>query len=36
MQVFVFDLPAYGKQLEHLLVGNELPYPWRGSTSPSM
>jgi hypothetical protein len=27
MQVFVFDLLAYGKQLEHLKVGNELHYP---------
>ena len=27
MKVFVFDLLAYGKQLEHLKVGNELPYP---------
>jgi alkanesulfonate monooxygenase SsuD/methylene tetrahydromethanopterin reductase-like flavin-dependent oxidoreductase (luciferase family) len=27
MQVFVFDLLAYGEQLEHLKVGDELPYP---------
>lgn len=27
MKVFVFDLVAYGKQLDHLKVGNELPYP---------
>jgi alkanesulfonate monooxygenase SsuD/methylene tetrahydromethanopterin reductase-like flavin-dependent oxidoreductase (luciferase family) len=27
MKVFVFDLLAYGKQLEHLKVGSELPYP---------
>ena len=27
MKVFVFDLLAYGKQLDHLKVGNELPYP---------
>jgi alkanesulfonate monooxygenase SsuD/methylene tetrahydromethanopterin reductase-like flavin-dependent oxidoreductase (luciferase family) len=27
MQVFVFDLLAYGEQLDHLKVGNELPYP---------
>jgi alkanesulfonate monooxygenase SsuD/methylene tetrahydromethanopterin reductase-like flavin-dependent oxidoreductase (luciferase family) len=27
MKVFVFDLLAYGKQLEHLKVGNELRYP---------
>ena len=27
MKVFVFDLLAYGKQLEHLKAGNELPYP---------
>jgi len=27
MKVFVFDLLAYGKQLEHLKVGNELCYP---------
>ena len=27
MRVFVFDLLAYGKQLEHLKVGNELRYP---------
>ena len=27
MKVFVFDLLAYGEQLEHLKVGNELPYP---------
>ncbi len=27
MKVFVFDLLAYGEQLEHLKVDNELPYP---------
>ncbi len=27
MRVFVFDLLAYGEQLEHLKVGSELPYP---------
>jgi hypothetical protein len=27
MRVFVFDLLAYGEQLEHLKVDNELPYP---------
>ena len=27
MKVFIFDLLAYGDQLEHLKVGNELPYP---------
>ncbi|HUZ71389.1 MAG TPA: LLM class flavin-dependent oxidoreductase [Stellaceae bacterium] len=27
MRVFVFDLLAYGEQLDHLKVGNELPYP---------
>jgi alkanesulfonate monooxygenase SsuD/methylene tetrahydromethanopterin reductase-like flavin-dependent oxidoreductase (luciferase family) len=27
MQVFLFDLLAYGEQLEHLKVGTELPYP---------
>src|SRR5271154_1774881 len=27
MKDFVFDLLAYGEQLEHLKVGNELPYP---------
>jgi alkanesulfonate monooxygenase SsuD/methylene tetrahydromethanopterin reductase-like flavin-dependent oxidoreductase (luciferase family) len=27
MKVFVFDLLAYGEQLEHLKVGSELPYP---------
>src|SRR5262249_35450527 len=27
MKVFVFDLLAYGEQLEHLKLGNELPYP---------
>jgi alkanesulfonate monooxygenase SsuD/methylene tetrahydromethanopterin reductase-like flavin-dependent oxidoreductase (luciferase family) len=27
MKVIVFDLLAYGKQLDHLKVGNELPYP---------
>ena len=27
MKVFVFDLLAYGEQVEHLKVGNELPYP---------
>ncbi len=27
MQVFVFDLLAYGEHLDHLKVDNELPYP---------
>src|SRR5260370_37511678 len=27
MRVFVFDLLAYGEQLDHLKIGNELPYP---------
>ena len=27
MKVFVFDLLTYGEQLEHLKIGNELPYP---------
>jgi alkanesulfonate monooxygenase SsuD/methylene tetrahydromethanopterin reductase-like flavin-dependent oxidoreductase (luciferase family) len=27
MKVFVFDLLAYGEQLDHLKVGPELPYP---------
>jgi alkanesulfonate monooxygenase SsuD/methylene tetrahydromethanopterin reductase-like flavin-dependent oxidoreductase (luciferase family) len=27
MKVFVFDLLAYGEQLDHLKVGTELPYP---------
>src|SRR5580700_9704218 len=27
MKVFVFDLLAYGENLEHLKVGSELPYP---------
>src|SRR5215472_4670196 len=27
MKVFVFDLLAYGEQLEHLKVDGELPYP---------
>jgi alkanesulfonate monooxygenase SsuD/methylene tetrahydromethanopterin reductase-like flavin-dependent oxidoreductase (luciferase family) len=27
MRVFVFDLLAYGKHLDHLKVGDELPYP---------
>ncbi|HLI22370.1 MAG TPA: LLM class flavin-dependent oxidoreductase [Stellaceae bacterium] len=27
MQVFVFDLLAYGQHLDHLKVDNELPYP---------
>ena len=27
MKVFVFDLLAYGENLEHLKVGAELPYP---------
>ena len=27
MKVFVFDLLAYGENLEHLKVGPELPYP---------
>ena len=26
MKVFVFDLLAYGEQLEHLKIGDELPY----------
>jgi alkanesulfonate monooxygenase SsuD/methylene tetrahydromethanopterin reductase-like flavin-dependent oxidoreductase (luciferase family) len=30
MKVFVFDLLAYGEQLEHLKIGNELPYPLSG------
>jgi hypothetical protein len=30
MKVFVFDLLAYGEQLDHLKVGNELPYPLAG------
>ena len=30
MRVFVFDLLAYGEQLEHLKVGSELPYPLPG------
>ncbi len=29
MKVFVFDLLAYGKHLDHLKVENELPYPLR-------
>jgi alkanesulfonate monooxygenase SsuD/methylene tetrahydromethanopterin reductase-like flavin-dependent oxidoreductase (luciferase family) len=29
MKVFVFDLLAYGKHLDHLKVDNELPYPLR-------
>ncbi|HUH85171.1 MAG TPA: LLM class flavin-dependent oxidoreductase, partial [Stellaceae bacterium] len=27
MKVFVFDLLAYGRQLDHLKIGKELPYP---------
>ena len=27
MKVFVFDLLAYGENLEHVKVGTELPYP---------
>ena len=27
MKVFVFDLLAYGEQLERLKIGNELLYP---------
>src|SRR3974390_331349 len=27
MKVLIFDLLAYGEQLEHLKVGSELPYP---------
>lgn len=27
MKVFVFDLLAYGEQLDHVKVGAELPYP---------
>ena len=27
MKVFIFDLLAYGQQLDHLKVGTELPYP---------
>jgi hypothetical protein len=27
MKVFVFDLLAYGEQLDHLKDGSELPYP---------
>ena len=27
MKVFVFDLLAYGEQLDHLKTGSELPYP---------
>ena len=27
MKVFIFDLLAYGEQLDHLKVGSELPYP---------
>ena len=27
MKVFVFDLLAYGENLEHVKVGQELPYP---------
>ena len=30
MKVFVFDLLAYGEQLDHLKTGNELPYPLAG------
>ena len=36
MKVFVFDLLAYGEHLDHLKVGNELPYPLsRGISSPT-
>ncbi len=27
MKVFVFDLLAYGENLDHIKVGTELPYP---------
>jgi alkanesulfonate monooxygenase SsuD/methylene tetrahydromethanopterin reductase-like flavin-dependent oxidoreductase (luciferase family) len=27
MKVFIFDLLAYGEQLDHLKIGSELPYP---------
>src|SRR5258708_36990590 len=27
MKVFVFDLLAYGENLDHIKVGSELPYP---------
>jgi alkanesulfonate monooxygenase SsuD/methylene tetrahydromethanopterin reductase-like flavin-dependent oxidoreductase (luciferase family) len=30
MKVFVFDLLAYGEQLDHLKTNNELPYPLQG------
>ena len=30
MKVFVFDLLAYGEQLDHLKTGTELPYPLAG------
>ena len=30
MKVFLFDLLAYGEQLDHLKQGNELPYPLTG------
>jgi alkanesulfonate monooxygenase SsuD/methylene tetrahydromethanopterin reductase-like flavin-dependent oxidoreductase (luciferase family) len=30
MKVFVFDLLAYGEQLDHLKTGKELPYPLAG------
>ena len=30
MKVFVFDLLAYGEQLDHLKAGGELPYPLAG------
>src|SRR5258708_7412961 len=30
MKVFVFDLLAYGEQLDHLKTGSELPYPLAG------
>jgi alkanesulfonate monooxygenase SsuD/methylene tetrahydromethanopterin reductase-like flavin-dependent oxidoreductase (luciferase family) len=30
MKVFVFDLLAYGEELEHLKIGGELPYPLPG------
>jgi len=30
MKVFVFDLLAYGQQLDHLKAGAELPYPLAG------
>ena len=33
MKVFVFDLLAYGENLDHLKVGTELPYPLPRGTS---